>query len=187
MQMTSAFFAGEEAEELPLVSTIWECRAMIQTLNDLLAAYKLAGQENCHQLCSAGTTQRQIEFQCLVIGPLTAAGFQSVIAPSCICSKDETSEAQVEGIQNKIKEMKDLLREWWDITKEEYPEFVYLIPDPDELSLSKLNGGGAMTDTCATAQKENRMLAQLVNGHSLYCHYHISKKRVGHNNIKRTW
>ena len=35
-----------------------------------------------------------------------------------------------------------------------------------------------MTDTCATAQKENRMLAQLVNGHSLYYHHHIRNVRV---------
>jgi len=48
--------------------------------------------------------------------------------------------------------MKDLLQEWRDVTKEEYPEFVHLIPDPDELTLTKLNGGGVMTDTCATAQ-----------------------------------
>ena len=112
MQTTSAFFTGEEAEELPSISTIRECRAVIQTLNDLLAAYKLAGQENWHQLFTDGTTRRQIGFQCLVIGYLTAADSQSVIASSCICSEDETSEAQVEGIQNKIKEMKDLLREW---------------------------------------------------------------------------
>ena len=69
--------------------------------------------------------------------------------------------------------MKDLLREWRDVTKGEYPEFVHLIPDPDQLSLSKLNGGGVMTDTCATAQKENRILVKLVNGHSLYCLHHI--------------
>ena len=95
MQTTSAFFTGEEAEELPSISTIRECHAVIQTLNDLLAAYKLAGQENWHQLFTDGTTRRQIGFQCLVIGYLTAAGFQSVIASSCICSEDETSEAQV--------------------------------------------------------------------------------------------
>ena len=83
---------------------------MIQTLNDLLAAYKLAGQENWHQLFTDGTTRRQIGFQCLVIGFLTASGFQSVIVSSCVCTEDETSKAQVEGIQNKIKEMKDLLR-----------------------------------------------------------------------------
>ena len=69
--------------------------------------------------------------------------------------------------------MKDLLREWRDVTEKEYPEFVHLIPDPNELSLSKLNGGGVMTDTCATVQKENRILAQSGNGHSLYCHHHI--------------
>ena len=173
LQTTSAYFTGAESDELPSVSTIRECRAVIQTLNDLLAAYTLASQEKWHQLFTDGTTRRQISFQCLVIGFLTAAGFQSVIASSCICSEDETSEGQVEGIRNKIEEMKVILQEWRDVTKEEYPEFVHLIPDPDELTLTKLNGGGVMTDTCSTAQKENRILVKLVNGHSLYCHHHI--------------
>ena len=43
IQTTSAFFTGEEAEELPSMSTIRECRSVIQTLNDLLAAYLQAG------------------------------------------------------------------------------------------------------------------------------------------------
>ena len=48
MQTTNAYFTGAEAGELLSVSTIWECRVVIQTLNDLLAAYKLAGQETWH-------------------------------------------------------------------------------------------------------------------------------------------
>ena len=43
---TNTYFTGEEADELPLISTISECHAAMQTLNDLLAAYKLASQEN---------------------------------------------------------------------------------------------------------------------------------------------
>ena len=90
---------GEEAEELPSISTIWECRAVIQTLNDLLAAYKLAGQENWHQLFTDGTTRRQISFQCLVIGYLTAAGFQSFIASSCICSEVKRPKLKSKAFQ----------------------------------------------------------------------------------------
>ena len=88
IQTTNAYFTGDKATELPSISTIRECRTVVQTLNDLLAAYKLAGQEQWRQLFTDGTTRRQISFQCLVIGFLTALGFQSVIASSCICSKD---------------------------------------------------------------------------------------------------
>ena len=105
MQTTNAYFTGAESDELPSVSTIRECRAVIQTLNDLLAAYKLAGQDKWHQLFTDGTTRRQISFQYLVIGFLTVSGFQLVIASSCICSEDETSEGQVDGIWNKIKKI----------------------------------------------------------------------------------
>ena len=132
---------------------MWGCRTVVQTLHDLLAAYKLIGQEKWQQLFTDWTTRRQISFQCLVIGFLTATGFQSVIASLCICSEDKSSEGQVDGIRDKIKEMKELLKEWREITKEEYPEFVHLIPDPDELTLNKLDSGGIMTDTCNPAQK----------------------------------
>ena len=85
IQTTNAYFTGAEADELPSLSTIRECRTVVQTLNDLLAAFKLAGQGKWRQLFTDGTTRRQISFQCLVIGFLTATGFQSVIASSCIC------------------------------------------------------------------------------------------------------
>ena len=29
-----------------------------------------------------------------------------------------------------------------------------------------------MTDSCKSAHKTNRLLAQIVDGHSLFCHYH---------------
>ena len=29
-----------------------------------------------------------------------------------------------------------------------------------------------MTDTCKSAHKTNRLLAQIVDGHSLFCHHH---------------
>ena len=37
MQTTNAYFTGAESEELPSVSTIRECRAVIQTLNVLMS------------------------------------------------------------------------------------------------------------------------------------------------------
>ena len=69
--------------------------------------------------------------------------------------------------------MKAILVTWREITYEEYQEFVHMIPDPDEaMSMQKLKGGAVMTDTCKSAHKTNRLLAQIVDGNSFFCHHH---------------
>ena len=69
--------------------------------------------------------------------------------------------------------MKTILFTWREITHEEYQEFVHMIPDPEEaMSMQKLKGGAVMTDTCKSAHKTNRLLAQIVDGHLLFCHHH---------------
>ena len=80
IQTTSAHFRGAEFDKLPSTSTLRECRTVIQVLNGVRAVLKLVQQPSWCQLCTDGTTRRQIAFQCLVIGYLTAAGFESVIA-----------------------------------------------------------------------------------------------------------
>ena len=69
---------------------------------DLLGAYKLGMNATWKQLCTNGTTRRQIGFQLLVIGLLTEKVFESVIASSCIFMVKETSEMQVKGIKDKV-------------------------------------------------------------------------------------
>ena len=61
------------------MSYVQECRTVVQVLNDLLSAYKLGMKEKWHQLCTDGTTWRQIALQSLVIGFITDEGFDSVI------------------------------------------------------------------------------------------------------------
>ena len=103
IQTTSAYFRGAKSDELPSTSTIRECRTVIQVLNDVLAALKLAQQPSWCQLCTDITKGRQIAFQCLVIGYIAVAGFQSVIASSSICFEGEKSEEQVAGIEEKVR------------------------------------------------------------------------------------
>jgi hypothetical protein len=71
--------------------------------------------------------------------------------------------------------MKTFLKRWHDVTEREFPELVHLIPSPDEVDMNKLEGGSSMTDTCATAQKCNRLLCASVDGvvHELYCYNHL--------------
>ena len=48
-----------------------------------------------------------------------------------------------------------------------------MILDPEEaISMKRLKGGAVMTDTCKSADKTNRLLAQIVDEHSLFCHHH---------------
>ena len=78
--------------------------------------------------------------------------------------------------------MKAILFTWREITHEEYQEFVHMILDPEEaMSMQKLKGGAVMTDTCKSAHKTNCLLAQIVNGHSLFCHHH--QRNVGVKNM----
>ena len=71
--------------------------------------------------------------------------------------------------------MKAILVTWREITHEEYQEFVHMIPDPEEaMSIQKLKGGAVMTDTCKNVHKTNRLLAQIVDGHPLFCRHHQS-------------
>ena len=104
----NTYFTESEAKELPSVSTIRECRTVIQTLNDFLVAYKLANQDKWHQVFTDGITHSQISFQCLIIDFLTAFGFWVVVALPRISLVDDTSEGQVDNIWNKIKKTKEL-------------------------------------------------------------------------------
>ena len=94
--------------ELTSVSYVREFRTVLQILNDLLGAYKLVMNATWKQLCTDGTTRRQIGFQLLVIGLLTEKGFESVIASYCIFMEDKTSEMQVKGIKDKVSIVRQL-------------------------------------------------------------------------------
>ena len=74
LQTTLAYFTGRVVTDLPSVSYVRECRTFLQISNDLLGAYTLGMNTSWKQLCTDGTTRRQIGFQSLVIGLLTKKG-----------------------------------------------------------------------------------------------------------------
>ena len=108
LQTTSAYFTGIVVTKLPSVSYVRECCTVLQILNDLLSAYKLGMNATWKQLCTDGTTWKQIGFQSLVIGLLTKKGFESVIVSSCIFMDDETSKMQLKGIGDKVSIVRKL-------------------------------------------------------------------------------
>ena len=92
LQTTLTYFTGSVVTKLPYVSYVRDCRTVLQILNDHLGAYKLGMNATWKQLCTDGTTRRQIGFQSLMIGLLTEKSFESVIASSCIFMDDGTSK-----------------------------------------------------------------------------------------------
>ena len=94
--------------KLPSMSYGEECLTVLQILNDLLGAYKLVIHATWKQLCTDGTTRRQIGFQSLVIGLLTKKVFELGIAYSCIFMDDETSEMKLKGIKDKASIVRQL-------------------------------------------------------------------------------
>ena len=69
--------------------------------------------------------------------------------------------------------MKAILVTWREINHEEYQDFVHMIPDPEEaMIMQKLKGSAVMTNTYIISHKTNRLLAQIVDGHLLFCHHH---------------
>ena len=73
-----------------------------------------------------------------------------------------------------------MLAHWRTVTEREYPEFVDMIPRPEDIDLDKLVGGGIMTDTCNAARSMNEKLSAEVNGvtHNLLCWNHILNVHV---------
>ena len=71
--------------------------------------------------------------------------------------------------------MKHILASWRSVNEKEHPHYIHLIPQPDEIDLSKIDNGGVMTDTCNSARKANWLIYAFVNGvvHSMFCHKHL--------------
>ena len=67
-------------------------------------------------------------------------------------------------IFQQLMQMKQMLASWRSVTEQEYPQYVHIIPHPDEIDLANIENGGVITDTCNSAQKENQLIAAYVNG-----------------------
>ena len=68
-----------------------------------------------------------------------------------------------------------MLQFWRDVTNREYPDFLHMLPFPENIDINKLINGGIMTDTCSAAQKTNTLLSEEISGetHNLLCHNHL--------------
>ena len=57
IQTSCAVFTGVEADELPLVNFVRECRIVLQNLNETLSELRLGSADTWHQVFTDGTAR----------------------------------------------------------------------------------------------------------------------------------
>ena len=67
IQTSCAAFTGVEADELPSVNFVRECRIVLQNLNETLSALLIGSADTWHQFFTEGTARWQIAMQNLVV------------------------------------------------------------------------------------------------------------------------
>ena len=102
---TSSTMTNEEPKDLPSVNFVRGCRIIAQIIGETIAAIKLARSESWEQLFTDGTSRRQVSFQNMIIGLLSNQNdtLHPLHVSSCIFNEDETSEKQVEGMIEKVR------------------------------------------------------------------------------------
>lgn len=84
--------------ELPSIRFVRSCRTVLLHLAKTLAAYEIASTDVYEQLFTDGTTRRQTEFQNVIIGVLTPAGYRRVALDGCILSEEHNAESVTTSI-----------------------------------------------------------------------------------------
>ena len=79
IQTSCAAFTGVEADELPSVNFVCECRVVLQNLNKTLSALRLGSADTCHQVFIDGTSRRKIAMQNLFVALMEDVHLDAVI------------------------------------------------------------------------------------------------------------
>ncbi len=82
-----------------------------------------------------------------------------------IIAEDSTAEEQSLATIASFGEAGQLLQEWKDVTLEMFPQcqdLIDMIPDPSDISPTKLLGGMVSTDTCNTARLTRQTLCDAI-------------------------
>lgn len=89
---------------------------------------------------------------------------QDVLKAAYLSTHGGTSVAVTSEIEDKcFLRLRELLRLWGEYHQRMFPEARWTGPDPNNYSLHRLAGGGAlMSDTCNGARKTKRLLTALI-------------------------
>jgi len=88
--------------------------------------------------------------------------FRPLLISSCILPEDEKSETVCNSIIATLKEKASLLDGWISMHEKLFPDDDHGIPSANAVHLSKLNWGLITTDTCNSARKLSKLLAEKV-------------------------
>jgi hypothetical protein len=101
-----------------------------------------------------------------VINIINESGdFKSICLSGSIIAEDSTAEEQSRSIIASFGEAGQLLHEWKDVTLEMFPrrqDLIDMIPDPSDMSPTKLLAGMVSTDTCNTARLTRQTLCDAI-------------------------
>ena len=118
------------------------------------------------QLHTDETGCRQKQLVNVVINIINEAGdFQSICLSKSIIAEDSTTEEQSQAIIASFGKAGQLLREWKEVMLQMLPsrhDLLDMIPEPEDMSPTKLLGGIVSTDTCNTARLTRQTLCNAI-------------------------
>ena len=142
------------------------CQIVLLQTTKTLAAFRFGKATSWKQLHTDETGRRQKQLVNVVINIINECGdLKSICLSGSIIAEDSTAEEQSRAIIASFGEAGQLLREWKEVTLEMFPncqDLLNMIPDPDDMSPTKLLGGMVSTDTCNTARLTRQTLCDAI-------------------------
>jgi hypothetical protein len=147
--------------------TLTDCRFELRFMEQYMAARKVAFAFAIRMLGFDETTKDgdpSITSN-VIIEPAEGAPLEPVILIGAYCSAGGTSEKIAAAIESKcFAKLRDFIRRVKVMFHELYPAEKWMGPKPEDLSMARLAGGGAIqSDTCNTAEKAKSILAEMIS------------------------
>eukprot|EP00957_Ditylum_brightwellii_P031590 2395486-Ditylum_brightwellii.AAC.1 len=102
--------------------------------------------------------------QSLVMSALEKGELKQLILSSFIILEDETSEKQIALVIGIIETGRKRLQRWTDMVNQKFLGYVHDTPSPNQMNITKLTNGGAVTsDTCNGAWKTRHLLKNVID------------------------
>lgn len=150
----------------PTVETIRRCRFELRFVEEASSARRVAAAYRVRGIGFDETTKlgEGALTSNVSIEPTQGAPLEDVILRAAYTPLGGTSEKVVESIDKRcFARLRDMLRRWEAKFHEMFPDEKWTGPVAARLGLHQLGGGGAIqSDTCTTARKAKRLLAELV-------------------------
>ena len=147
-------------------TTLTTCRFELRTMEESMAAREVADAYAIRMLGSDETSKNQVAAitSNVIIEPTKGAALKPIILRGAYCSAGGTAEAVATAIEEKcFARLRRFLHGWREVFERKNPGEPWTGPDPEQISLARLAGGGALQgDTCNTAQRTKGILAEMI-------------------------